>query len=62
MKAAHIDGVYESYGLAIQSISSLHVVLFGVLIGDIIWFGLFVKLLEAGLTKIKPINMRRLQN
>lgn len=57
-----IAGVYESYGLGIQRPSGLGFVLFGVLIGDIIWFYLFVRLLEAGLTRIKPINMRRLQN
>ncbi len=57
-----IAGVYDSYALAADHVLSLSAVLLGVLVGDLLWFGAFVRLLEKGLTRLRPINLNRLQN
>ena len=57
-----IASVYQSYGLEVTNSWALFTVVLGVLAGDIIWFGSFVKVLEKGLTRIQPMNLRRIQN
>lgn len=57
-----IASVYKSYSLEVENELALCTVLAGVLLGDLVWFSALVKVLEKGLTRIRPLNLRRLQN
>lgn len=56
-----IAKTYAAYGLVSNTPLRLTIVLMGVLVGDVVWFSFFVRLVKKGLTKLRPININRLQ-
>lgn len=54
-------GIFASYGLILTNSWLVIWVVLGVLIGDILWFVAFVKVLEKGKTRISPSFNYRLQ-
>ncbi len=56
-----IAGIFRYYGIEIHSVSELLILLGGILLGDLLWFGGFMEMIHRGRTLIRPIHINRLQ-
>lgn len=56
-----IAGLFDTYGFIPQNYFHLFLILLGSLIGDLVWFGLFIHYAKKGMSYLKPNHTYQLQ-